>query len=368
VLVTFRLGAGHWPRRDARDLLATMIVFAALWFGSPQADETLMWRVGAFNYSWVLLPSLVVLVPFRSWYSEWYEGRRIQSSVPWAIVLFVAGVIAGLSQEQTAAAAATVVSFFFVAVILRRLLRDIPVQLYTAAAGLYGGLAVLVTAPGSYQRLALEPQWAAEQRFDVFKNYLVQSFDVGWRGAFPWLLLIIVLGLTVAPRLSARAAARRAIHPLLPVAAFAVAGLVVLLPLYRTAWSTGTRATFATFGFVLVAAVFFMCGRPGRSVIEAIDIRGLMLLALIVAGCLVVDAAAEYRATVAVESVVKWRETLIRDVADSGGGEVTLPPLTLSPRRLQFVSDFSGDPTHWSNTAAAEYYGVDSIKVEESKQ
>lgn len=364
VLLAFRLGARRWPRRTSTDMIAALLVFAALWFGAPAADETLLWRVGAINYSWTLFAALALLVPFRPTRTH----QRTEAGSRWSVVarsiaLGAMGLIAGLSHEQAAVAAAWVVFVFFATAAWSHELKILPRQLYAAAFGLLVGTIAVVLSPGSMERLAQEPQWAVDQRFALFRGFIINTFDVSWRGAYPWLLLLLVLGFTAGASARGRNRMERLAWSL-PGLTFISGALLVLLPLYRTAWSTSARATYISYGFLLVGVVCLLFDNPEPTVFTGLGGIRVTMIAALIGVALLFDAGMQYEASATLNKWLRWRNSTIYDAAANGGGDVAVPQIPLPNRRFQYIADFSDDPGHWSNREAANYFGVASITRE----
>lgn len=120
------------------------------WFFQPIIISTCFWITGSANYLWGMLIILSFIYPFYSLYIK----ENGQNSILKSIFLFIAGIIAGWTNENTA------IAMFFLIVVIAILLKiqkvNIPNWVYWGIVGCIIGILFLVLAPGNMARYNAE--------------------------------------------------------------------------------------------------------------------------------------------------------------------------------------------------------------------
>lgn len=125
-------------------------IFFALWAFSPGFGDVFLWIVGACNYLWTITIVIGFLLPYvRNYYSlSENEGK----SCFFCIVLFLGGIVAGCTNENTVCWLIPLLLFF----IYRSRKGKNENWMYFGLAGLVIGYALLVFSPGNMVRLLAE--------------------------------------------------------------------------------------------------------------------------------------------------------------------------------------------------------------------
>ena len=79
------------------DILPFLLICLTYLFMIPSPSTTLFWTGGAFNYSWPFLFCLITLCLFRFT----YQGQKIKDAWYVDLLLFLVGLISGMSNENT---------------------------------------------------------------------------------------------------------------------------------------------------------------------------------------------------------------------------------------------------------------------------
>jgi hypothetical protein len=164
-----------------------------LWFALPARDETVAWLAGNFAY---LVPAVFGLA-FIAWIERALISPAGQDSARWRrkahdVLSFLVGVSAGVSHEQIVAAGGTYLALTFFSV-----KRDLPLgqrkigpRVWIAAVGFVVGAAVLVSAPGNYNRMSLIAAPSVPQMIERMALYVPGAFfeiGTGACGKYIWL-------------------------------------------------------------------------------------------------------------------------------------------------------------------------------------
>ncbi len=143
----------YWISRGERPTLRVkpvpvQVIFGLLWFSSVVFGETVLWLVGACNYLWTTVIVLAFLLP----YTLAYRGEDVFSQHPSfaSAGMFLLGILAGWSNENSAAILLLLVAVFHIALWRRGELRP---WMWAGFLGATMGFVFLIAAPGNFARL-----------------------------------------------------------------------------------------------------------------------------------------------------------------------------------------------------------------------
>ncbi|MDD4850980.1 MAG: DUF6056 family protein [Gemmiger sp.] len=181
-LVVYRLARG---RRTGRyDILAFVLIQAALWEVSPAFGQTNLWLCGACNYLWATLGCLACLLPWR-----YYLQKPFAAGGKMAAGMAVAGLFAGWLSENTSAG--LLVCLVLCLCITLRRQHKAPLWMWANLAGSLLGFALLVLAPGNYNRADDFPD--ATPFLTKYAVRFLNCTNMLWDNALPLLFGFAVL-------------------------------------------------------------------------------------------------------------------------------------------------------------------------------
>ncbi|SBV95964.1 DUF6056 family protein [uncultured Dysgonomonas sp.] len=137
----------HITGRGKGSLSLFIFINIAIWFMQPVFGDTVLWLTGSANYLWCTFLILLFLIPYR-----FYKGNRlnITGQILAPTGLFLLGIIAGWTNENTAGAMILIVVFFFI--YYRSYTWKIPGWAIAGLLGAIIGYAVMILAPGNFER------------------------------------------------------------------------------------------------------------------------------------------------------------------------------------------------------------------------
>lgn len=146
----------HIKGRGKNSLSLFILITLAVWFFQPVLGDTVFWLTGAANYLWGTTLILLFLLPFRM-----YEGQKsnIITQISMSVIIFILGIIAGWTNENTAAAMLLILILYCAYFYSQKW--NIPVWLITGFIGSLAGFFLMIAAPGNYVR-------AGGSSFDLF--------------------------------------------------------------------------------------------------------------------------------------------------------------------------------------------------------
>jgi len=137
----------HIKGKGDNSISLFILINLAVWILQPVFGDTVLWITGSSNYLWGTTLILLFLLPYRL-YNGASAGHIKQ--VSGSIGLFILGIIAGWTNENTAGAMILIVISFFI--YYRSCGWKVPVW---GALGLMGaiiGFSVMILAPGNFER------------------------------------------------------------------------------------------------------------------------------------------------------------------------------------------------------------------------
>ena len=126
-------------------------IFFVLWAFSPGFTPVFFWLTGACNYLWTSLLLLGFMIPYIQKYYGYKEV--IKSSHTFGLLMFVLGVFAGWTNENSVCWIIVLLLFF---VFVCRKNGNVETWMYVGIAGLIAGYTLLMLAPGNVARLQAE--------------------------------------------------------------------------------------------------------------------------------------------------------------------------------------------------------------------
>ena len=233
-LVVYRLALG---RRSGRyDLAAFVLIEAALWEISPAFGQTNLWMCGACNYLWATLGCLAFLLPWRYYLQKPFAARRGM-----AAAMAAGGLFAGWLSENTSAGLLVCLVLCIAFLLWQK--QKAPLWMYTGLSGALAGFAILILAPGNYNRAG---DFADSSPF--LTKYAVRFFNclnMLWDYALPLLLAFAALYLLLW--LQKPGAAALVWPMILLLGGLGANFAMILSPFYYT------RSTHGVFGLLTAA-------------------------------------------------------------------------------------------------------------------
>lgn len=137
----------HIKGSAKNSILLFLMVNLGVWFLQPVLGDTVFWLTGSANYLWGTWLILLFLLPFRL-----YTGRVSRPILQafYSVCIFILGILAGWTNENTAAAMLVIVIGFFI--YYRSQKWSIPVWAIAGFAGAIIGFIIMIAAPGNFVR------------------------------------------------------------------------------------------------------------------------------------------------------------------------------------------------------------------------
>lgn len=125
-----------------------VVIFTLTWFLQPAFAETVLWITGSANYLWGTFIILLFLLPYKLYHNK--SVNTYKHEALFVILMFLAGIIAGWTNENTAAAMIAMATLFIL--YYRWEKASIPLWMYSGVIGAIIGYIIMIIAPGNFVR------------------------------------------------------------------------------------------------------------------------------------------------------------------------------------------------------------------------
>lgn len=131
-----------------RNSISVLIIsFSLTWLLQPVFAETVLWITGSSNYLWGTLLILLFMLPYRLYKDK---EHSLLATILLPILMFIGGVIAGWTNENTAAAMIFMIGGFII--YYRYTINKTAVWMYAGLVGAIIGYIIMIVAPGNFAR------------------------------------------------------------------------------------------------------------------------------------------------------------------------------------------------------------------------
>lgn len=334
-----------------------VFVYAFEWIGINKPASACIWYSAAFNYLWTTVWILTFLMFYRIHNAESKKPTAAKEIVL-SILMFIAGVFAGWTNENMGGATMGAVVLFLIYFKIKK----IPVRVHhvTGLLGVIAGCGILLLAPGNGVRIN-----NTRRERNIMKHLLwsaEQITDNIWRAVLLVLIVFIIVVLIACIK-------KKKINWLLPciylLTGAAAAGVLIVSPEAPPRSFFGAAVFLGCAAFVLTAQVF-----DGK--MDGIKKTAVALSVLVALG-FGVFYVGEYYALKADSIAYAEAEQAIYDQKAAGIKDIKIP--RSRPRKsywsvhsymINIVNNNANNK--WFNEWAAVYYGVDSVTVIEKPQ
>jgi len=317
-----------------------LLIHFLIYFIVPYFGEDFLWLIGSCNYAWTLLIMLFFL--------SYYKKNSKNNSIINIILIFILGIIAGWTNENTA--------FGLSIIILLSLLEDkyrkIEIQKWKISGfvGILFGFIMMIAAPGNYVRQSI-----AEEKSSFLIKYIKRFINctLGIKENL-WIILIILLILFTYYMY-------KKIKPEIKVYNYIIGAFVSIYAMIMSP-QFPPRAWLGIVIFTIIPTITLL----DKIVIENRLIKYILFDVIIILSCLfLVDYFELSYDLKKYDDVLKYRQEYIskhRKETDT----FTFAPYEINNKKSPIHGkDLDQDKNNWLNKAQAKYYNVKYIIGEE---
>lgn len=133
-------------KKGRHSLSLFVLINLAAWFFMPMFGDTVLWITGSANYLWGTTILLLFLLPYRFYNGVVNDKKKAFVT----IVMLLAGVIAGWTNENTVAGMIVIILLLFL--YYRSQGWKIPLAYIVGLLGVVIGYSLMILAPGNFKR------------------------------------------------------------------------------------------------------------------------------------------------------------------------------------------------------------------------
>lgn len=331
----------HIVRNRDKKPIYLILIHLTLWFVLPVFGQTCLWLIGSCNYLWT---TVLIL-----WFLWVYRQKNQKDSIARIVSLFLLGIIAGWTNENTAVGL-IIVSLGFLIVEKLDNKNKLPKYKWSGLLGNIVGFLVLILAPGNYVRA----DGIQDNTFIVIKiiKRIVQYTITMTNYLLPLFILLVIL-------ISIYIFYKKKIHRqvwIYLVGAFFCIYSMVLSPQFPE------RSWFGVIIFMLIATFDLLYDiEKFNKVYQFIVVDILLILSFVHIG--------EYLGTAIdinnLRNVWEYRENYIAKQKDQGKDEIKVDAYYSQDKHnpTYGLADLFDDKKLWPNTSIAEYFDIKSIEA-----
>lgn len=328
-------------------LLPVVFITMGLWVCLRAYGEVVFMLVTSCNYLYTTTFILAFLLPYRFA----IENSDKKHNIPFGCLMFVLGVIAGWSNENTGFAICTITGLLCLYLLVKKELK------FYQALGLIGmgiGFLTLVLSPGNEARLDHMEQTGS---FNYFAHMLVSIgiFFLSLAENLPLILTFIYFRF-LWKKNNLQSKYRSALNGAYYAALIGFASLAIMI--FSPNFPGRSAAPFTVFMLVAVMALYIPIANEKIRVLKHKPLVCVLSL-FAVYFCLTASNAVNALFQARVDEVE--RNNLIMEQLANGEKDILVLPYHVQASRYIFVSDIKVDKNNFANVILKRYYHVNSF-------
>lgn len=327
-------------------LMPIFIISLLLFMQLRAYGEVVFNIVSSANYLWTTTIVLIFLLPYRISMERDLE-THILVLLP---MMFILGVLAGWSNENTAAAVATGLGLYLLFNLRMHRLKLWQCVGYT---GFLIGFALLIFAPGNQARLdSME-----EKGFDALEH-TISSVDIFFESLLACFVLVIM---AVYLRFKVRSAMLQYSLPSLYHGSmwFIYTGFFALfLMIFSPNFPARSATPFTIFMIVGVIGLAKVALERFDNLLPPKISKALLILGTLFMVSAMINAI---YCTIILNNDQKARDAEILSQIEAGKTHIVVSPMHAYTYKYVYVADVRANPDYWTNKILASFLGVESI-------
>ncbi|GAB6012292.1 DUF3329 domain-containing protein [Viscerimonas tarda] len=354
-LVIYYLAIGKWQLNVSLLIGVNMLV----WFFQREFAASTLWITGSANYLWGTLIVVAFLIPFRQLIFK--QGKTNDGYLK-CILLFLAGIVAGWTNENTA-----IGLIFFLSVVLlycKHKTGSIPKWTVAGFAGAVWGCITMLAAPGNQARSEYlrTNEGVSESLVDGFVRSLFGFYNNSLSLTFIFFFLLILFYAYGKKKNRYNSKTKGKVYFITVL--FFTAAIVATLAMSASPIFPD-RASFGLNTFIIIAICTFYANLYLKNKLIRWLSRTTIIFALLTFG---MDYYTGYKELSYADSVIQKRIATIETGKKEGKEAFVFEdnPLKAQTRFLHYW-ELSANPEDSPNKWLIRYYDIQSVKFIEKK-
>ena len=336
--------------RNSISIQILLLVIFGLWLCLPDFASNTLWISYSGNYLWGSLIIVAFIYPLYSYYRK----LSCKETPVKSILMFLAGVIAGWTNENISIA---LICFIVMLIFLLKYQKEsIPKFLFFGLAGACIGCLILLLAPGNYLRLDESSLSSSSLgTWEVLGKRILRLFK-NWFKYISALTAIYLVVLYVFTKKYSEKDKLRIKRISLIFFISAYIGLLVMTPLPEFS----TRTLFGVITFLIIAIGILFSKIPDFSILYR-KVCCAITFILFFVFCFVYSS--QYKYIDYIHQLWHEREMYVTEQKNKGVEDIVFKD-SIKKKRGFIIYEFGSSAEDWPNTIYAKYYDVNSVKIE----
>ncbi|MDR2955763.1 MAG: DUF6056 family protein [Prevotella sp.] len=334
---------------------ALILVAVLIWVFVPAFTPDVLWITGSANYLWCTSILLLFAYPYFSFF---IIGKESRDSIPRIVLFFVAGIVAGWTNENTVPP--MILSLAIVCIYFYRN-KKLSKWMVSGFIGICIGYIIMVAAPGNYARMDMEiislEQNIEPSLFSTLLHRLGKMLS-GYYLKYMLPLVVAYVGLYILYiKCSAKTEGLRK-NKIYTSLLFFMAGHIAFFIMLATP-TFPLRAMFGIVVYMIIAISI---------IYSEIDLQTPLLKRLnllFIIGLIALYGLEFYRKYPSIKLIsetFKAREAILEEQKAKGINDIIFDTQIGVHEKYGF-EDLSDYPDQWMNKEYAKYHGVRSVKI-----
>ena len=315
------------------------IIGLLMWYFVPVFGQTSIWLIGSCNYLWTATFVMFNIYLFRN--------EKMKNNVVNIILMFLLGILAGWSNENTGFGCISVLVMFMIVKKFKK--EKIHKHQISSLLGTILGYVIMLVAPGNYVRN--EYFYDGSSFIIRYLKHFMSCTSVLYNYVMPLVIIAIV---ALAIILYKKMKLKNNYFYIFFIASMITIYVMIASPYFPE------RACFGASIFMITACVSLI-----NLIIDDRLIKYIIVTALIIASIYFVKGYARLSHDILeYKNVWKTRIEIINTSKQKGIYDFEFGSYYTTNKRspIYGLGDLQSDPDLWPNTSIANYYGINSIK------
>ncbi len=335
-------------------------IFFVLWAFTPGFTPVFFWLTAACNYLWTNVILLAFLLPYVQ---KYYMSSNRKDNYALNIFMFLFGIIAGWTNENSVCWIILILSIF---VVKSKKQNEMEPWLLTGLAGLIIGYIFLMLAPGNAARLYTEQNGGSNWlNAEAFKTNLYMFLCIFYFQIFLWFFSLRgIFHLRHVPKKDFMIKKEILLVKILCILAFGMTAIMFFSPGFPP------RSGFSGTIFLIIAAgtLLRIQGEYGIELILSSAKKFLFCIGLsYFVMTSLVTVYNFYNIHIYMTDIINLAKQYSRESPDK---ILQVKPMTKSQQNIEIMSGFhlpgfelSENENRWMNVAFSRYYGIRGVQM-----
>lgn len=328
------------------------IINILIYFFQPAFSQTILWITGSGNYLWTGL----IIISFIYVYVKGFLQPERAHSIPKALILFFAGIIAGWTNENTAFGMFIILCLIILYV--RKKEHFIPAWMLTGLLGAVIGYILMVAAPGNFVRYNQSLVENSIEQGSKIKFYMTRMLPVigdFYKFALSLVFIYFFVLLTYLYFVPQRDKKKIYLSVAFFIGAIAADLVMIASPEFPP------RAWFGIIIYLIIAISILYANIPSDNN-YLFAVKSLVCIFAMI--YFILSFQKGYKDLSKINNIFKKREMIIDQRKDKANFDFVTTE-TISPQTgFPLIDEIPSDSTHWINMFYLRYHNIKSFKIE----